>query len=124
MILPKTPSTMTDITTHGSERMGPLLVHGWVHQCSGWGTLDIIQICLITIFLCSWSVLCFNEPEETTGRWGYLRNQIHCMLFAIVFPEVIISIGESNGKPLLSALKILPPWGTKTGRCDKPFSHI
>jgi len=71
--------------------------HDWVDQCNDRGTLDIIQSCTITIFLCSWSVLCLNMPEETvTGSGEYLKNKLRWMLFALIFPEAIAAVGAEQ----------------------------
>src|SRR5437763_5321142 len=101
-------SSAISSTTPTSEE----LTHGWVHQCNGRGTLDIIQSCIVTIFLCSWSVLCLNMPEETaTGRWTYLKNKLQWMLFALVFPEVITGIGAEQWASAFQCLQDLAPLG-------------
>lgn len=68
------------------------LTHGWVQQCNGRGTLDIIQSCIITLIFCSWSVLCLNVPESTGGRRGFLRYKLWWTMIALIFPEVITGI--------------------------------
>jgi hypothetical protein len=88
------------------------LAHGWVHQCDGQGTLDIMQSCSITIFLCSWSVLCLNIPEEReSSRLGYLKNKLQWMLFALVFPEVITAIGAEQWASALQCVEDLARLG-------------
>ena len=65
------------------------LAHGWVSQPDGRGTLDILQSCLLTIFLSSWSVLFLNIPAEKKTRLGFFANKARWMLFTVVFPEVL-----------------------------------
>ena len=40
---------------------------GWTSSPNGRGTIDIIWASIVTIFLCTWSVLCINvlAPDET-----------------------------------------------------------
>ena len=72
------------------------LARGWVSQPNGRGTLDILQSCLITIFLCSWSVLFLNISAEREGRLGFLANKARWMLFTIFFPEVLTGIAAEQ----------------------------
>ena len=68
-----------------------LLADGWIHQPNGRGTFDIIESCLLTIFLCSWSVLCLNLPGCKKSRWSFLRIKIKWMIFTIFFREVVVA---------------------------------
>jgi len=67
-------------------------------QPNGRGTLDILQSCLITIILCSWSVLFLNVPSEHDGLWDSLQIKARWMLFSIIFPEVLIGIAIEQWK--------------------------
>ena len=63
------------------------LTNGWVQQPNGRGTWNILQTCVITVVLCSWSSLCLNvHPRK--GRWPLMRNKLRWMLFTIMWPEV------------------------------------
>ena len=73
-----------------------LLADGWVYQPNGRGTLDIIQNCLLTIFLCSWSALCLNLPAGKSSRWSFLRLKVKWMIFTILFPEVVIAFAAEQ----------------------------
>ena len=72
------------------------LAQGWIPQPKGRGTLNILWSCSITIFLCSWSVLCLNIPEPGRGRWGFLRYKLRWQLFAIFFPEVVTGMAAEQ----------------------------
>jgi len=72
------------------------LADGWVHQPNGRGTLDIIQSCLLTVFLCSWSVLCLNVPAQSNRRWSFLLLKINWMVFTIFFPEVVVAFAAEQ----------------------------
>src|SRR5271168_2665592 len=45
------------------------LTQGWTPSASGRGTIDIIWSCALTMFLCSWSVLCLQVPSEKDTRF-------------------------------------------------------
>ena len=76
---------------------------GWVSPPSGRGTFDILQTCVVTIALCSWSSLCLNiGPRE--GRWRFLKTKLTWMFFTIVFPEV--TVGMSQEKWLSAAQSV------------------
>jgi len=90
------------------------LANGLAHQCNGRGTLDIMQICAITIFLCSWSVLCLNTPEWTaSGRWAYLKNKLQWLTLAVFFPEVITAIGAEQWASALQCVEDMEKLGYK-----------
>ena len=72
------------------------LAQGWIPQPKGRGTLNILWSCVITIFLCSWSVLCLNIPESGRGRWGFLKYKFRWQAFAIFFPEVVVSMAAEQ----------------------------
>ena len=72
------------------------LADGWIHQPNGRGTLDIIQSCLLTVFLCSWSVLCLNVPAPSNKRWSFLLLKINWMVFTIFFPEVVVAFAAEQ----------------------------
>jgi len=68
------------------------LVQRWIYGPSGRGTLDIIQGCIVTIFLCSWSILCLNVPMQGRRRWAPLKLKVQWMLFAIPWPELTLAV--------------------------------
>lgn len=44
------------------------IVHGWVPEPQGRGTLSLLYSCLATILLCTWSVLHLQVPKRH-GIW-------------------------------------------------------
>ena len=72
------------------------LAQGWISRPDGRGTSSILLSCIITIFLCSWSVLCLNLPEPREGRWSFLKYKLRWQLFAIFFPEVVTSMAAEQ----------------------------
>ena len=79
-----------------NETSNRILTAGWVSQPNARGTLDIVQSCVLTIFLCSWSVLCLNIPERHDNRWNFLRVKINWMTFTIFFPEVVVAFAAEQ----------------------------
>ena len=67
-------------------------MRGWVDQPDGRGTIDILQSCVVTIFLCSWSVLCLNIPEKGKSRRHVLLTKLRWVAFTIFFPEVLTAL--------------------------------
>jgi hypothetical protein len=92
-MVPFNSSTQPVVAIASAE---PDMIRGWVHQPNGRGTLDIIISCLVTVFLCSWSVLCLNIPSQDIGRWGFLLQKVRWMLFTIMFPEVLTAIAAEQ----------------------------
>lgn len=85
-----------DVTSRSSAASAPAttsisMSYGWVNQPDGCGTSDILQHCLTTIFLCSWSSLCLNI-ESKRGSRHFLINKLRWMLFTILWPEVIVGV--------------------------------
>ena len=72
------------------------LVNGWISQPNGRGTIDILQSCSLTIFLCAWSVLFLNIPAERESRWDFIKNKVRWIVFVIVFPEVFTGIAAEQ----------------------------
>ena len=62
---------------------------GWTAQPDGRGTLDIIWSCGITMFLCSWSILCMNMPGPKDSRSQILRRKLALTALGLLCPEVI-----------------------------------
>jgi hypothetical protein len=52
---------MSNISTHAPP------LQGWTNSPDSRGTLDVINSCIFTIFICVWSILCINitPPEES-----------------------------------------------------------
>lgn len=72
------------------------LAKGWVDQPDGGGTLDILKSCVVTTFLCSWSVLFLNVPDDFTSRLHFIIYKIRWMFFTLLFPEMITAIAAEQ----------------------------
>lgn len=60
------------------------------------GTLDILWSCLITIFLCSWTVLCLNVPASSDSRFTVFGRRLRWMIMAIVGPEFVLGFAAGQ----------------------------
>ena len=71
------------------------IIHGWVPEPDGRGTWSIVWSCLVTIFICTWSVLHLDVPKRH-GRW-YLRfRKVGWMLCAALAPEWILCLAVDD----------------------------
>ena len=77
------------------------LIHGWISNNCGRGTIDIIWSCLFTIFICAWTALHLGIPQYN-GKWPLtfreklVRSKIIPTLLCVIAPEIIsvMAIGE------------------------------
>ena len=81
------------------------LANGWIDQPDGRGTLDIIQSCLLTVFLCSWSAMCLNVPPPARHRWSFLQLKFNWMIFTIFFPEVVVALAAEQWESACQSVK-------------------
>ncbi|RDW80688.1 hypothetical protein BP5796_05386 [Coleophoma crateriformis] len=65
---------------------------GWTSGPNGRGTIDIIYSCGITMFLCSWSVLCLNVPAEEDSPFRVFRRRVYVTALAFLGPEFLFQI--------------------------------
>lgn len=84
------------MSNNSTATVAPHLSHGWIPQPNGRGTLDILESCIATIILCTWSVLFLNVPAENEGPWEMFRAKSRWMLFTIFFPEVLTGVAAEQ----------------------------
>ena len=65
---------------------------GWTSQPDGRGTLDILWSCSITMFLCSWSMLCMNMPGPKETRKQILWRKLSLTALGILCPELLFEL--------------------------------
>ncbi|KAH8663284.1 hypothetical protein BGZ61DRAFT_462822 [Ilyonectria robusta] len=66
-------------------------ISGWVHEPSFRGTWQILWSCLVTIFLCTHTLLCLNIPAPTDTWFSMVRRRIKWMVLAILGPEIVLT---------------------------------
>ena len=64
---------------------------GWTSGPSGRGTLDIVWSCCITMFLCSWSILCLNVPGPKESKFQVLWRKLSLTALGVLCPELTFS---------------------------------
>lgn len=69
---------------------------GWVSSPDGRGTMDIIWGCLLTIFLCVWTVLTLNVPPPDTTLWRFTCLKIKWAVIALFGPEWLTAMAGAQ----------------------------
>lgn len=64
---------------------------GWTNGPAGRGTLDITWSCIITMFLCSWSILCLNVPGPKETGFQVLWRKLSLTALGVLCPELMFS---------------------------------
>ena len=91
--------------TETAAGASPHLSRGWIPQPNGRGTLDILESCLATIILCTWSVLFLNVPAEHEGSWEAFQAKARWMLFTVFFPEVLTGVAAEQWRSACQAVE-------------------
>ena len=65
-------------------------VPGWVSSPDGRGTFDILQSCLVTIILCTWSALHLNLPARNERHVFFILRKAKWMVQTLLGPEFIV----------------------------------
>lgn len=64
---------------------------GWVSGSDVRGTRDIIWTSSVTIFICTFTVLCLNVPAKNDSVMMIARRCLFWMLLAVLAPEIVLS---------------------------------
>lgn len=70
------------ITTDNEHR-----IRGWVEQPNFRGSFDIVQTCVTTVFICTYSMLVLNLPSPKESRMRIICRRILWMCIGILGPE-------------------------------------
>lgn len=60
------------------------------------GTIDLLWICFLTIFLCTWSVLRPEMPSPRDTVWDRFRYKVVVIALAIIMPEGICQLSAEE----------------------------
>jgi hypothetical protein len=85
-----TATATTVATTVATGNPDP--VQGWTSSPNSRGTMDILWTCVVTIFLCSWSVLCPNLPSPGDSSWRKFRRKFYLTSLGILGPEFVFQM--------------------------------
>ncbi|KAL8886291.1 MAG: hypothetical protein Q9215_005986 [Flavoplaca cf. flavocitrina] len=88
LILVITVDALDNDTTPGE---GQKTIHkqGWTPQPDGRETLDILWTCVVTMSLCSWSILCLNMPGTKESKWVVLWRKFAMTSLGVLCPEIM-----------------------------------
>ena len=75
-----------------NESQDSTIKQGWTSQPDGRGTLDIIWSCVLTMSLCSWSILCMNLPAQKETRMQILWRKLALTALGVLCPEIIFEL--------------------------------
>ena len=68
-------------------------VTNWVDQPSYRGTWDILWTSLVTVFICTYTLLCLNVPVPRDTWPILLRRRLLWMFLAVIAPEIVLTYG-------------------------------
>ncbi|UKZ56782.1 hypothetical protein TrVGV298_010623 [Trichoderma virens] len=66
-------------------------VNGWRVSPDGRGTMDILWTCIVTTFLCTFTILCLNLPSRNDSSVRIQGRKILWMAIAIAGPEFLLT---------------------------------
>ncbi|MCJ1274703.1 hypothetical protein MMC21_002501 [Puttea exsequens] len=86
-----------DVIAQDFPRVSPNgRISHWVSQPGFRGTWDILWTCLITIFICTYTLLCLNVPAPKDSLISLVRRRILWIFLAIVAPEVVLTYASGQ----------------------------
>ena len=95
-------------------------LHGWMPEPDGRGTWSILWSSLVTVSLCTWSVLHLNVRSGQHSWWGRPLRKIKWMLITLLAPEIILVLGAFN---FLGAREVLTEI-TQSGGSGWTIVHV
>lgn len=82
----------TNVTNQSNTTVLQPYTRGWTPSPNGRGTADIIWSCTITMFLCSWSVLCLQVPSQTDTRLALFVRRWWLTALCVLGPEFTLQL--------------------------------
>lgn len=76
---------------------------GWVSDAGTRGTLDIIQTCVSTLFLCAYTTLHLDVPSSSLSFWQQTLRTAKWVVVGMLAPEVVLACAA---KDLALALQV------------------
>jgi hypothetical protein len=67
-----------------------ILVEGWQGSPNGRGTIDIVWICVSTLFVSVWVMLHLNVPARGTPYWKMYCRKTKWLILALLAPELVM----------------------------------
>ncbi|KAH8898911.1 hypothetical protein GQ53DRAFT_635171 [Thozetella sp. PMI_491] len=66
-------------------------ISGWVGTPNARGTWDIVWTCMMTVFVCTYTLLCLNVPAPNESTLHLILRRVKWMVLAIVAPEIVLT---------------------------------
>lgn len=92
------PNLVLSLPVEGDSSCNPLdalsengTIHGWVDQPNYRGTMDIIWSCLLTTFICTYTMLHLNVPAVNESTPRIICRRVFWMFIAILGPEIVLA---------------------------------
>ena len=108
-------STATTQGNFSTQDVNPK--QGWTPQPDGRGTLDILWNCILTMFLCSWSILCLNIPAPKETKQLILWRKFAMTGLGFLCPELVFEIALGQW---LSARQSVRDFNSASSECRQP----
>ena len=86
-------------------------VRGWVDQPSLRGTWDIIWTCIVTTFICTYTLLCLNVPSPSDTSFHLVRRRFFWMVFAVFAPEIVLTYAAGQWSRAKHSVKAFHSYG-------------
>lgn len=91
------PNDAVNVTAQDSVMNSPDgRISYWVSQPGFRGTWDILWTCLITIFICTYTLLCLNVSAPKDSLIILIRRRVLWIFLAIVVPEVVLTYASGQ----------------------------
>lgn len=82
------PRILHAVSSNATEE----ITTGWTSSPNNRGTIDIIWSCIVTMFLCSWSVLCLQIPSKRDTKFDLLWRRAWLTALCALGPEITMQL--------------------------------
>lgn len=95
-------------------------INGWVDSPNIRGTSDIVLTCLLTVFLCTYTLLNLNVPAANDPAWRLVTQRLFWMALAIAGPEFVLTAASGQLNTAQESVKAFyelgyPEWTVRHG---------
>lgn len=121
LLLPQHFDSMMDLNNCTIRKKTPKdRIDGWIGQPNTRGTLDILQTCVLTIFVCTYTILCLNVPAPNESAWILTGRKLFWMGLSIADPEFVLSYASGQWGTAQDSVKAFqdlgyPQWTLRHG---------
>lgn len=80
-------------------------IRQWISQPNYRGSYDILWTCLLTVFICTYTILCLNVPASKDTWLTILCRRILWMFLAIIGPEFVLTYAAGQWSRAAQSVK-------------------